>query len=326
MHASQFLGYTSYMIAQTLKKIRKMFRHLLIGHLSDEHLLLQKKLEQISLAIGKQDSARVASMKLKHIQEAEFKIFSQFGEDGIIQYLVHHIRIPNKTFVELGVGNYEESNTRFLLMNNNWKGIIVNAGTEHLEYLRSEMGKSLRYLHQLEALSAFITKKNVNSIISQQGVVGDIGLLSIDLDGVDYWIFHAIDCISPRILVMEFNSLFGDSRAITVPYKETFDRRTEHYSNLYFGASLPALMQLTKKKGYVFIGSNSTGNNAFFVRKDVARSLPHLTAKQGYIENLYRESMDKKGQLTYISDHKERLKLIMGMRVFNVVKNIFEKV
>lgn len=326
MHTSQLLGYTSYMIAQILKNIRKILRHLLIGHLSDEHLLLQKKLEQISLAIGKQESVRVASMKLKHIQEAEFKIFSQFGEDGIIQYLVHHIRIPNTTFVELGVGNYEESNTRFLLMNNNWKGLIVNAGTEHLEYLQSEMGKSLRYLHQLEALSAFITKKNVNSIIEQQGIVGDIGLLSIDLDGVDYWILDAIDCISPRILVLEYNSLFGDSRAITVPYKETFDRRTEHYSNLYFGASLPALVLLAKKKGYVFVGSNSAGNNAFFVRKDVAKRLSHMTAKQGYVENRYRESMDKKGQLTYVSKHKDRLKLIKGMRVFNVVTDTFERV
>lgn len=314
------------MIAQLLKNIRNILRHLLIGHLSDEHLLLQKKLEQISLAIGKQESARVASMKLKNIQKAEFKVFSQFGEDGIIQHLIHHVRIPNTTFVELGVGNYEESNTRFLLMNNNWKGLIVNAGTEHLEYLQSEMGKSLRYLHQLEALSAFITKKNVNSIISQHGIMGDIGLLSIDLDGVDYWIFHAIDCISPRILVMEYNSLFGDSRAITVPYKETFDRRTEHYSNLYFGASLTALVLLAKKKGYVFVGSNSAGNNAFFVRKDVAKDISHLTAKQGYVENRYRESMDEKGQLTYVSKHKDRLKLIKGMRVFNVVTNTFERV
>ncbi len=277
-------------------------------------------MEHLALMIGKQESRFVSQRKIKQIRDAEFQVFSQFGEDGIIQYLIHHVPIANTTFVELGVGNYEESNTRFLLMNNNWKGLIVNAGTEHLEYLQSEMGKSLRYLHQLEAVSAFITKKNVNSLLTEHGIRRDIGLLSIDLDGVDYWILDAISVVSPRILMMEYNSVFGDTRAITVPYKETFDRQTEHYSNLYFGASLGALVYLAKKKGYVFVGSNSAGNNAFFVRKEFARGLPHPTVKQEYVKNMYRESMDKRGKLTYVSDHKEQLKLIEGCTVINVKK------
>ena len=312
------------MIFAYIKRVRKVLRHLLIGHVSDEHIDLQKKLERISLAVGKQESRTVQKIKTENIQDAEFQVFSQFGEDGIIQYLIHHIPISNKTFVELGVGNYEESNTRFLLMNNNWKGLIVNQGTEHLEYLQSEMGKSLRYLHQLEAVSSYITKKNVNEIISQTGIRGDIGLLSIDLDGVDYWIFEAITTISPRILIIEYDSVFGDTKAITVPYKDDFDRRVEHYSNLYFGASLKALCLLAKKKGYIFVGSNSAGNNAFFVRKDVARGLPNLTTKQGYVKNLYRESMDIQGRLTYLSDHKDRMKCIEGMRIYNIEIKKFE--
>lgn len=331
MHKDPFihqslLRYTTNMILSFIKKIRATLRRIFIGHISDEHIHLQKKLECISLAIGKQESRTVTKIKTRNIQDAEFQVFSQFGEDGIIQYLIHTVPIKNKTFIEFGVGNYEESNTRFLLMNDNWKGLIVNQGTEHLEYLQSEMGKSLPYLHQLEAVSAYITTSNVNTIITQAGIHGDIGVLSIDLDGVDYWIFEAITAVSPRIIILEYNSVFGNTKAITVPNKEIFDRHAEHYSNLYFGASLQALCMLAKKKGYVCVGSNSAGNNAFFVRKDVARFVPHCTAKQSYVKNMYRESSDKNGNLTYISSPQDQLACIANMRVMNVHTHKMEKI
>lgn len=299
--------------------MRQFIRTCLCGHLHEDHRRLLRELEQVKLMIGKQEAERVRTLRIKRLQDAEFHVFSQFGEDGIIQYLISHVPIQHHTCVELGVGNYEESNTRFLLMNNNWKGLIVNADTEHITYVKSEQSGNLRYRHHLEAVSSFITKEHVNTLLEKYGIRGDIGLLSLDIDGVDYWVFEAIQSISPRIVVLEYNSVFGDTHMITVPYKKDFDRRKEHHSLLYFGASLPALVHLAKKKGYVFVGSNSAGNNAFFVRKDVARGLPHLSAKQGYVENLYRESSDEQGNLTYVSEKKEQRKIIENCLVYNVL-------
>ncbi|MDP3941924.1 MAG: hypothetical protein Q8Q49_06475 [bacterium] len=312
------------MFIHFLKRFREKLRHLLIGHLTFEHLRIEKELEAIKLSIGRHESRAVRTSTYPNIRDAEFKVFSQFGEDGIIQYLVNKVTIKNKIFVELGVGNYYESNTRFLLMNDNWHGKIINCGTEHIDFLNSENGKDIRYRYDIEAVSCFLHKDNINEVIRGLKIPKDIGLLSIDLDGVDYWIWEAMGTVNPEIVIVEYNSHFGYDFAITVPYKKTFDRTKEHYSNLYFGSSLPALCLLGKKKGYQFVGSNSAGLNAFFVRKDMAKNLPNLTAKDGYVANRYRESKDISGKLTYIGDHKERLQIIASKKVFDVQrKQIF---
>jgi hypothetical protein len=317
-----FLIYYFLMFSNTvkslLKKSRAKAQHLLIGHLTYEHQELAKTLDAMKLAIGKHEARYIITAKYSSIQEAEFRVFSQHGEDGIIQYLISKIPIPNKIFIELGVGDYTESNTRFLLMNNNWQGKIVNSGSEHINFLHSEKAGDLSYRHEIDAVSAFIDKENVNALIKDFHVPNDIGILSIDLDGVDYWIWEAITALSPRIVIMEYNSTFGADFAITVPYKSDFDRTKEHYSNLYFGASLQALCLLAKKKGYQFVGSNSAGINAFFVRDDVIDDLPKLTAKAGYVKSLYRESKDRSGNLTCISSHIERLRIIADMNVVDM--------
>jgi hypothetical protein len=308
-------------LTNSIKKIRAKIRHILIGHLSYEHLDIQKNLEMIKFSIGKHEARSIKNAKYSSIQEAEFKVFSQFGEDGIIQYLINKIQIPNKIFIELGVGDYSESNTRFLLMNNSWQGKIVNSGTEHIEYLQSDTGKEIYYRYTIDAISEFITKDNVNKLIRDFNVPKDIGLLSIDIDGVDYWIWDTITTITPRIVIIEYNSHFGSDFSITVPYKKDFDRIKEHYSGLYFGTSLAALCTLAKQKGYQFVGSNSAGVNAFFVRNDVADKLPKLTAKKGYVKSSHRDSLDQQGNFTYISDHKKRLEVIADKKVFDIQKN-----
>ena len=73
-----------------IKKIRTKIRHLLFGNLNDEHKHIQKELEKLELALGKHEARSIANLKIKSIQEAEFKVFSQSGEDGIIQYLIHN--------------------------------------------------------------------------------------------------------------------------------------------------------------------------------------------------------------------------------------------
>jgi hypothetical protein len=147
--------------------------------------------------------------------------------------------------------------------------------------------------------------------------LGDIGLLSIDIDGNDYWVWQAINVISPRIVICEYNSVFGRNNPVSVPYGEQFNRTVAHHSNLYFGASLKALCLLGEQKGYVFVGSNSAGSNAFFVRKDFALNVSAMDCQTGYVKSKFRESRNERGHLTYVSGN-DRIKLIENLRVIDV--------
>jgi hypothetical protein len=141
--------------------------------------------------------------------------------------------------------------------------------------------------------------------------------LHIDVDGVDYWLWDAIDVIKPVIVIMEYNSVFGAERSITVPYSEKFNRKDRHYSHLYFGASLKALYNLGKQKGYAFIGCNSAGNNAFFVQKDKLKDgVSEISLTEGFVKSKFRESRDSNGRLSFLRGN-DRLKCMVGLEVYN---------
>ena len=235
--------------------------------------------------------------KLKVLCDAEYRVFSQWGEDGIIDWLVS--RIPNikKSFVEFGVQNYRESNTRYLLTAQNWRGLVLDGSMVHIEDIRSQ---DIYWRHDLRAKCAFIDRNNINDLIAESGLKGDIGLLSVDIDGNDYWVWQAIEVVSPAIVVCEYNAVLGDLLPLTIPYVADFYRTRSHYSNLYFGASIRALVQLAESKGYEFVGTTSTGCNAFFVRRDHASQ---ITGELGMIEaypSSVRESRDANGRLTFV--------------------------
>ncbi|WP_245901634.1 hypothetical protein [Chitinophaga ginsengisoli] len=252
---------------------------------------------------------------IDNISSAEFKVFSQTGDDGIIQYLINKVYIPETTFIEFGVENYVESNTRFLLKYNNWSGLVIDGSGKSIRYIMSD---DIYYQHDLKAVQAFITAENINDLIERQGLKGEIGLLSVDIDGNDYWVWKAINIVDPVIVVVEYNSVFGIDRAVTVPYKPDFVRAQAHYSHLYFGASLKALCVLAEEKGYAFVGSNSIGNNAYFVKKNRLGALRALSAEEGYVYSSFRESRDRKGNLNYLSG-SERYECIKGLPVYNIM-------
>jgi hypothetical protein len=209
------------------------------------------------------------------LRDAEFRVFSQFGDDGIIQYLIHLLEPVEERFIEFGVEDYGESNTRFLLMNDNWTGLVIDGSREHVAHICRQDYHSR---HTLTAAHAFVDRSNVNALFRDNGFTGGLGLLSIDIDGNDYWVWEAIDCVEPVVVVCEYNAVFGASRAVTVPYELTFQRTRAHPSNLYFGASLGALCLLAGRKGFAFVGANSAGNNAYFVRQDRLGPLRALRA------------------------------------------------
>jgi hypothetical protein len=267
-------------------------------------------LDHLRRQIGGLEARQVANLGSHELRRAEFQVFSQYGEDGIVQFLVQRVPIEHEVFVELGVSDYRESNTRFLLVHDNWRGLVVDSGPQMHRFLESS-GLSWRY--DIKATTAFINRDNVNTLIRRASIEGDIGLLSIDVDGNDYWILEAMDVVSSRILIAEYNSTFGTNAAVTVPYDPTFVRRKKHWSCLYWGASLAALTRLAGDKGYALVGGNRAGNNAFFVRRDVLGKIPEVDVAHAYSPSLFRESRNPAGQLTYVSRHEDRLRLIAEM-------------
>jgi hypothetical protein len=271
----------------------------LLGDIFNQVISIQNRLIKIQEALGRIESRQLQFPDKLELKDNEFRVFSQWGEDGIIQMLLRHIEIPNKIFVEFGVENYTESNTRFLLVNDNWVGLVIDGSSDNISYIKQDR---IYWQHNLKAVQAFIDKDNINKLITENGIKGEIGILSIDIDGNDYWVWEAIDVVLPAIVIIEYNSRFGNDKAVTVPYDPKFIRADAHYSMLYFGASLKALCRLGKAKGYSFLGCNSAGNNAFFVRQDLRpTSINELTVEEGYIASQFRESRDEQGNLSHLS-------------------------
>jgi len=256
-----------------------------------------------------------AGRTIAQLEDAEFQVFSQRGEDGILQYITSRVEIPHRIFIEFGVEDYTESNTRFLLMNNNWSGLILDGDKSNIRFIRSDF---IYWKYDITARCSFITAENINQLISDYTDCKDIGLLSVDVDGNDYWIWEAITVIRPRIIVCEYNSAFGPDLNVSVPYAADFVRGNAHYSHLYFGASLGAFCSLAEKKGYDFIGVAGAGVNAFFVRKDLSGPFRKYTAKEAFRESANRDSRDKKGHNSF-SRHAERLPLIKELPLTEVV-------
>lgn len=276
---------------------------------------LLQKLGQVQEALGRIESRQLSEKASREIRDHEYRVFSQWGEDGIIQFLLRHVRVENKVFVEFGVEDYTEANTRFLLVNNNWTGLVLDSDDDNITRLKNS---PVYWRYNLKAARAFVTQDNINDILTENGVTGEIGLLSIDIDGNDFWVWRAIEVINPVIVVIEYNHRFGKDVAVTVPYAEAFDRRKAPQPWIYFGASLRALCLLAERKGYDFVGCNSNGVNAFFVRKDKRPDeISEVSPGDGFVGGKFSESRDENGLIVKIPPQEER-RLIMNLPLTNV--------
>lgn len=268
---------------------------------------------------GIQSAARVADTeKIKNLQEVEFQVYSQFGEDGIIEWIVSRLQCEDldipRMFVEFGVEDYKEANTIFLLRHRNWSGLVMDADDVNIKRVRES---PLYWRHDLRAVATFITRETVNDRFRAAGVPEEIGLLSIDIDGNDYWAWEAIDCTSPWIVVCEFNAVLGDLHPVSIPYRPDFSRAKAHFSHLYAGCSIAALRYLASKKGYVLLGSNSAGNNAFFARADIASPLTTAIAEVSVMPSRFREARGPDGRFTFVGG-EARSRLIAQLPLLRV--------
>jgi len=249
------------------------------------------------------------------LADVEFKVFSQWGEDGIIEWLVSRLPGIPQSFIEFGVQDFRESNCRFLLQHRNWRGLVMDGNSENMAAVRAH---PKHWRHDLHAVAAFITRDNIDDLIRDNGFAGEIGILSIDLDGNDYWVLDTIRSVDPWILICEYNAVFGDTLPLSIPYDEAFVRENAHPSCLYWGTSVAAIEHWASRRGYVLLGSNRAGNNAFLVRRDVAeRHFAKAPRDRSPLPSRYRESRDAQGLLS-LAGGLDRLTLLDGMPVVNV--------
>lgn len=255
------------------------------------------------------------------LSDLEFQVFSQFGDDGIINWLTNKLPIKNRTFIEFGVEDYQEANTRFLLVNDYWSGLVIDGSKKNIDSILKEQ---LYNFFDLDAICNFITTENINQIIRSAKFSEEIGLLSIDVDGNDYWIWKAINSVKPIIVISEYNCLFGYEKPYTVEYDASFVRGTKYKFN-YYGASLKSLCDLGSERGYGFIGCNSAGNNAYFIRKDYLQfiDLPILSAVEGYRFASFSEVWKSNGEAMRGA---EKVKSLNGLPVYNTKNGQVENI
>ena len=278
-------------------------------------LRLRERFDESAIRQGVLLSVAYEGRDFARLEQYAFKVFSQWGEDGILQYLTREVAIANRTFIEFGVEDFSESNCRFLMMKDHWQGFVIDGSADNIRKIR---GSYYFWRYELTAVEAFITRETINDLLARSGMDEDLGILSVDIDGNDYHVLNAIKGFRPRILVCEYNPTFGQERALTVPYRADFQRTKAHHSNLYWGASLPAFRQWAKCNGYSFVGTNDAGNNAFFVRDDLMTgTLSRLAADARPTRGHFRESRDCNGRMTYLPPAEARL-AIAGLPVIDL--------
>jgi hypothetical protein len=252
-------------------------------HLTGSHPRLSRGVEkavQLQLSLAYRELI-AAGRPLPSFGDAEMRFYSQNGEDGIIQLLLAATGTQTRRAVEICAGDGVECNSANLIVNHGWTGLLIDGGEEILTRGKRfyEEGAQTRYWPPV-LKRAWVTRDTINALVTDAGFAGDIDLLSIDIDGVDYWVWEALDCVRSRVVVIEFQSGLGPDVSLTVPYSDSFQwvKGTQ-----YAGASLAAMIKLGKRKGYRFVGTNLYGFNAFFVRDDLAReALPEADPREAF--------------------------------------------
>ncbi len=262
----------------------------------------------------------------ENLNDLDYKIYSQNGEDGIIDYLLSSLSIDKPNFLEIGIGDYSECNTRFIYERASAKGIVIDC----IDDLEKKISKNVNlWKGDLKIVNEKVNSKNIIDILKRFSALENLDLFSLDIDGIDYWILEKMPVNFSKIAVIEFNSIYGPNLKITTPNIENFDRSKYHFSNLCFGASLKAIVDLMKEKNFSFVGTNLTRCNAFFVQNDYVNliniKLPNQNDLFNHTNSNIRESRDKDGNLNYLSG-SERIKNIFECEVFDLNENKIVKI
>ena len=269
-------------------------------------------------------------MTTKHqfkINEHEKKVYSQNGEDGIIDYIFSSIGTTNKFSVEFGVGDGFESNTAYLLEKKNWKGLMMDYGSDDKIQVsnvlkkiwgnknlgfKKNMQNDIRFAKkiisrnkrtnsfQFDIKNERVTAENIQNLFKKYNVPTHFDLLSIDIDFNDYWVWKSIVDYFPRVVIIEYNSSIPFNESKVIPY----DPNSVWDGTNYFGASLLALKNLASEKGYALVGCDSNGINAFFCKTELLDNYSLNSIDDLYRSPKYGEIVDGKHIGHPVSDKK----------------------
>ena len=219
---------------------------------------------------------------LPSFDDIQFRAYSQTGEDGLLLYVFSLLGTTNRRCVEICAGDGIECNTANLIINHGWEGLLFDGDERNVEAGRTFYGKHRdTFAWPPKFAKAWITAESVNDLIREQGFAGDIDLLSLDIDGNDYWIWKALDCVRPRVVILEYENAWGPDRSVTQRYQPDFVWRHTVDVLPECGASLAAFVKLGREKGYRLVGSNRLCFNAVFIRDDVGVDvLPEVPTSQ----------------------------------------------
>lgn len=247
---------------------------------------------------------------LKNPTTWEFSGFSQNGEDGLIEVLRKQLISSNRYFVEIGSADGMQNNSSWLVVAEQYAGLMVEGDPELVDRAKRLIP---HYSIGAECLKMFVNSNNIQDL-KTLALFSNPDIFSLDIDGVDYYVAEAVFDVGfrPKIFVVEYNSVFGPERSMTVPYKENFSFGVEHSSRLYYGVSISAWRKFFDKQGYRFVTVDSKGVNAFFVDSN-SFDPEFLDAIEGvpFNENLYQLRK-------FRGDFKEQFKLIEGQRFVDV--------
>lgn len=207
---------------------------------------------------------------------AEFRLDTENGEAGLLLWMFSRLGLTDRRAVEFGIGRIGKCNSTNLVRSFGWSVLLMDGDPDRVEKaLEFYREHSRADIARVRAIETLVTPENVDELIEKNGFGGEIDLLSIDVDGNDYWIWEAIERSRPRVVIIEYNASFGPDEAVVTEYYEAFDRYALHPLGWYYGASLAALEGLGRRKGYVLVGCETAGHNAFFVRTDVLQGRLH---------------------------------------------------
>jgi hypothetical protein len=232
-----------------------------------------------------------------------FRMRSQNEEDGMLLALLERAGWGQSRFVEIGSGK-SGGNAAGLAHECGWSGLMIELSERSVEGARKKFAGN----RGITVVGARVTPANINALLAEHGYAGEVDLLSIDIDSYDYWVLEALTGTSPRILVLEYNALFGPERRVTIPLDQPLDATPKGYN----GASLAALADLASRKGYRLVACEHAGVNAFFLRHDVAPDTPAVTPVEAFRPLRVRTDIDDAEVATdiYAAIEKHQLRLV----------------
>jgi hypothetical protein len=267
---------------QPWQQIHSILRRVIYSFYPDEVPKNQTDAKAAQLVLKQQyrNLTRLPERPLPSFSETGFRQYSEFDEDGIILYLFSLIEPQSRICLEICAGDGIECNTANLIINHGWWGHLFDGNSSNVRrglafYARHKD----TFLHPPNFNLAWITAENINQLVLNSGLRGEIDLLSLDLDGNDYWIWKALSVVQPAVVVCEIQNVIPPDLALTIPYDPSF--RIATFQDDFRGASLKAMVNLGRSKGYRLVGAHRLGFNVFFVKNGIADDLlPEISPEQ----------------------------------------------